>query len=112
MILLKPTILPRVEILIQSQLVILRLMRNNPNRNFATLLKIQINLKSNEGPWKFSSALTKIKSIMLRACAITAIISMVETAMQMLALILTGLFMQRGNAKIATLMIITNKSVE
>lgn len=62
----------------------------------------------NEKQWRFLNVRTKIKSIMLRACATIAITNTAETALPMLARTLTDLYTLRANARIATSTTTTN----
>ncbi len=90
---------------LQSQLVILK---EALTRGKNLMHKLPIKLASSARLWRLSSAPIRIRSTTLRACAITATISMVETAMQMLALIPIDSCMPRANARTAILMTITN----
>ena len=98
--LLVPMILRNIS---QNQLVILKDVskrRENPGHRALS--------SSGAKPWKSLNALIKIRSITLRACAITATISMAGIAMPMLALIPIGSFMPRASARTATSTTITS----
>lgn len=90
---------------LQSQLVILKEALIKGRK---LMHKLPAKLASNARLWRLSSAPIRIRSTTLRACAITVTISMVETAMQMLALIPIDSCMPRVNARTAILMTITN----
>ena len=90
---------------LQSQLVILKEALIKGRK---LMHKLPAKLASSARLWRLSSAPIRIRSTTLKACAITVTISMVETAMQMLALIPIDSCMPRVNARTAILMTITN----
>jgi hypothetical protein len=94
-----------LNISLQNQLVILKEALTK-ERNL--MHKLPAKLASSARLWRLSSAPIRIRSTTLKACAITATISMEETAMQMLALIPIDSCMPRVNARTAILMTITN----
>ena len=90
---------------LQNQLVILKAVLTKGKNK---IHKLPTKRASSARLWRSLSAPIRIRSTTLKACAITATISMEETAMQMLALIPIDSCMPRANARTAILMTITN----